>query len=177
MKFALFFLAFSVLVLSFGCNRTVKYKTVNHYSVFDVEVPENFEEIVLPNSIASFQLGNRYDDFYLTISSEGVEELMLLGIDYDLGIYSDVCLQVTNEMISSPVIVEEDKKVELQNDIDKKSYSITGFDEHLSRHVFYYLSFLKSNSKYYSVITWCADSYKSKHIETMKHIHSSFKEK
>jgi hypothetical protein len=177
MRAILLVLSSCVLIVFSCCNNTVKYKTVNHYSLFDLDVPGDFKTVIVPGADAKFQLGNYSDDFYVTVSFEGIDELEAVGIDYDLEMYSKFCIENVNTSLDSPVLVVLSEGVERCNMMRKKSYTITGLDELSSELTFNYISFFKSNSKFYAVVTCCMESSRSKYLNVMEHIHSSFKEK
>ena len=174
MKFGIIFISVIVLLFSSGCKRTVKYKTVNYYSVFDVDVPDYFKSFVIPETNAQFQIGDRQAKFYLTIFNEDVVELNDIGFDFDLISYSRICLEGVRTVLDFPEIIEDK---EFKDNNDRKTYRISRFHEPTSEKLVYYLSFFKGKTKFYTVTTWCLESDKEKHIGTMKHIHSSFKEK
>jgi len=177
MKFGIIFISVIVLLFSSGCKRTVKYKTVDHYNEFEVLLPDNFKQLLMPQSNAPFKLGSRKDDFYITISSERIDKLNEVGLDYDLEMYANVSLQITKTKMNSTDFVEIIEDSKISNGMGKISYSFTDIDDLTSEQFFYSLSFFKGDSNFYAILTWCLESDKEKHIGTMKHIHSSFKEK
>ena len=139
-----------------------------------MDVPDYFKTLVIPKSNSQFQIGDRTEKFYLTIFMENISELTELGFDSDLNSYSRICLEGIKVMLGSPKVIEID---EFKYNDERKSYRITKFHEPTSDVLVYYISFFKGKTKFYSMVTWCLESDKSEHLETMTHIHSSFKEK
>ena len=177
MRLGIVFIAFIVLIFSSGCNRTVKYKTVDHYNVFEVDLPSDFQTLIFSSSDSQFQLGNHSDEFYISISYVGFKELGEIGLDYDLNMYSKACLQLTLNLLESPIVNKVNEEIFSQNNMNMVSYVVSGFDKTISKEAFYYISFFEANSNFYDLVSICLQSDKEEYLEVMKHIHSSFKEK
>ena len=176
MRIGLLLVSFCLALLFSSCDREVSYRTEKYLDVFEVDVPNNFEKLIIKESFAGFQFGNQIDEFYLTISKEGVEDLSRIGLDYELDLYSKVCVDMTKSMLENPIVKEIDREVKINNNMQKKSYSLKGFHKMTSKSAFYYVTFYKSESNFYSILSWCMLADEIKYTESINRIHLSFKE-
>ena len=173
MKLILLFISVAFL---FSCQRETKFKTVKHFNVYSIDVPENFKELIFLGSNSDFHLGNKPDDFYITITTENIKELKEVGLDYDLETYASLGVTSNSNNLQIGDLINIDEKVVIANRMKKKSAHIISNDKLTNQSAFNYLSFYKSKSNFYVIATWCSTENQSKYQNIMKRMHDSFKE-
>jgi hypothetical protein len=169
------FISCCFILLNVGCNN-VNFKSVNYYSLFDIDVPDDFSNVFVRGSDAQLQLGNYSEEFYLTVFTENIDSLKKNGFDSDISVYSTFCLKPYEILLEAPIVTKISDGNNEVNGLTVESYSISGGYLDTKGEVFYYLSFFKSKDNFYSVLTMCELSSKVKYFEMMKHMHLSFKE-
>lgn len=155
-------------------NEKLEKKTVdNKYSLY---VPESLSATTELNDVASLQLQNQFENFYVIVIDESKKDFLqavennVLNVTPDLDGYYSVITNHFKQAVKDYKLYDiKKKKINGANAI---VFSMSGVNDNTT--IFYRYAIIKGSERYYQVMIWTTGSKEKEYAERMNKIIDSF---